>query len=372
MQSTTMKAPSVLCLQALRSLALTEARPSCFQTSRRAYASLPDNKKSNSPSPPPPVTNTAPPPVANTKPPLNQPGYKLRGKSDDSEEFHPTPLTRPIGMPNPPQPGENMGIDARSLRQRRDDFVDYDKHLAKRSRMTRQIAKPYFRDWSNLRFHKGKQFIANLRLFKAEHALFFPNFFGQTLRKDAVKQNTRDGYGGLGRNTCEVMDGKISIVSIVSSQWAVNQVNTFCSKEKNPPLHETLENARDCAQMVEINWEENRLKWWILQLFKGNLRKQRTLEEQGRYFMVRRGVSDIMKEAIGLLNDKIGYVYLVDGQNRIRWAGSANAEVEEMESLYTGLNRLIQEHRAPKPEKPEQTLEDAVDEVTEEPKSAAS
>ena len=180
-----MKAPSVLCLQALRSLALSETRPSCLQSARRAYASLPDSKNSkpNTATPPPP------PPVKEYKPPTDQPGYKLREKSDNSEEFTPTPLSRPIGMPNPPQPDENMGRDARSLRQRRDDFVNYDKHLARRSKMTKQIAKPYFRDWSNLRFHKGKQFIANSRLFRAEHALFFPNFFGKTLRKDLVNNN---------------------------------------------------------------------------------------------------------------------------------------------------------------------------------------
>jgi ATPase complex subunit ATP10 len=356
-----MKAPSVLCLQALRSLALSETRPSCLQTARRAYASLPDSKNSK------PSTTTPPPPpaVKEYKPPTDQPGYKLREKSDNSEEFTPTPLSRPIGMPNPPEPFDNMGKDPRSLRQRRDDFVNYDKHLARRSKMTKQIAKPYFRDWSNLRFHKGKQFIANARLFRAEHALFFPNFFGQTLRKDAIKNNTRDGYGGLGRNTCEAMEGKISVVSIASNQWAINQVNTFCSKKENPALHETLRNAQDCAQMVEINWEENWLKWWIVQFFKGNLRKQRTLEEQGRYFMVRRGVSDIMKEAIGLLNDKTGYVYLVDEHNRIRWAGSAIAEPQEKESLYSGLNRLIQEARMPNSEKPVQTLEDAVTDVIE-------
>ena len=360
-----MKAPSVLCLQALRSLALPEARPSCLQQARRAYASLPDPKN------PKPTTSAPPPAAKEYKSPADQPGYKLREKSDNSEEFTPTPLSRPIGMPNPPQPDENVGRDARSLRQRRDDFVNYDKHLARRSKMTKQIAKPYFRDWSNLRFHKGKQFIANSRLFKAEHALFFPNFFGKTLRKDAVKNNKRDGYGGLGRSTCEAMEGKISVVSIVSSQWAVNQVNSFCSKKENPALHDTLQNAQDCAQMVEVNWEENWLKWWILQFFKGNLRKQRTLEEQGRYFMVRRGVSDIMKEAIGLLNDKTGYVYLVDEHNRIRWAGSAIAEPQEKESLYNGLNRLIQEARMPKPDEPVQSLEDAVADVIEKPKAGA-
>ena len=55
--------------------------------------------------------------------------------SDDERDFTPKPLSRPIGLPDPPQPGENAGIDRRSLRQRRDDLVNRDKHLEKRRRL---------------------------------------------------------------------------------------------------------------------------------------------------------------------------------------------------------------------------------------------
>lgn len=79
-------------------------------------------------------------PSSNT-PPTNQPSVVSDSKDPDylsnvaNDEHAPPPLSRPLGQPQPPQPGENTGVDPRSWRERRDDFWDYDKHLARRKQL---------------------------------------------------------------------------------------------------------------------------------------------------------------------------------------------------------------------------------------------
>ena len=40
-----------------------------------------------------------------------------------------------------------------------------------------------------------------------------------------------------------------------------------------------------------------------------------------------------MREPLGMINSRIGYVYLVDENVKIRWAGCADAKEEEEEAL---------------------------------------
>jgi ATPase complex subunit ATP10 len=205
---------------------------------------------------------------------------------------------------------------------------------------TQKISTPYFREWSNMRLHKGKSFLAPPRLFKAERALYFPNFYGQTLRKDK-------GF----RDTTPVLENKISVVSVFSSAWAENQAATFSSERNNPELHNVVKKSRGVAQMVQINVEENALKAWIVRLFMGRLRKRMGEHNWGRYFLVRRGITDEIRDAVGLLNSKVGYTYLVDGECRVRWAGSGNCEGGEKEALVRSTSRLIEELETKRKEK---------------------
>jgi len=83
----------------------------------------------------------------------------------------------------------------------------------------------------------------------------------------------------------------------------------------------------------------------------GRLRRRMGSQNWGRYFLVRRGITDEIRDAVGLLNSKVGYTYLLDGECRIRWAGSGNCEGDEKEGLVKGTTRLIQELETKRQEK---------------------
>lgn len=76
--------------------------------------------------------------VVREKPNPDLPGSAIRAPrsyGERLEEFTPEMLPRPIGMTKPPHPNDNSGIDARTIKQRRDDFVNYEKHLERRKNL---------------------------------------------------------------------------------------------------------------------------------------------------------------------------------------------------------------------------------------------
>lgn len=208
--------------------------------------------------------------------------------------------------------------------------------LLTRSYRTRQAAKPYFREWTNMRYHEGKTFLSNPRLFKRDKALYLPNMSGITLASPKQPQNTTS-----------VLRGRISVVNMFSSAWAEAQVVTFTGEAQNPGLYEILKSKGGvaAAQKVDINVEENAFKAWLVRMFMGRMRKSAAPEQHERYFLVRKGLTDAIKEIIGMMNSKVGYVYLLDENCRIRWAGSGPAQEDEIDALNRGVTKLLEERK---------------------------
>jgi ATPase complex subunit ATP10 len=57
------------------------------------------------------------------------------GPQPGDADFTPPSLDRPIGSPQIPLEGQNTGVDPRSMRQRRDDFTNYDRHIERRKEL---------------------------------------------------------------------------------------------------------------------------------------------------------------------------------------------------------------------------------------------
>ncbi|MCJ1284742.1 Mitochondrial ATPase complex subunit atp10 [Xylographa opegraphella] len=236
-----------------------------------------------------------------------------------ADDHTPRPLSAPLGLREPPSAGQNTGIDPRTWRQRRDDFLNYDKHLERRASLTRQVAKP---------------FISPPTLIRAPKALYFPNLHGRTLLSPSA-------------DTTPLLRGKTSLVALFCGTWAERQAQTFLGSPPapHPSLAPLLAAHADVLQRVDINMEDNALKAVLIRLFMPSLRRQLPRAQHARYFLVRRGVTDVIREALGVRNGKVGYVYLVDSECRIRWAGSGPAGAGEVDSLVRGVGRLVGEGR---------------------------
>lgn len=266
-------------------------------------------------------------------------------KGERDEKFVPSTLARPLGLSYPPRPGQNSPVETRTWAERRTEYVDEGNVLARRKILFRSFLRPYFQEWKRLDHYKGKSFVSNPRLFKRDKALYFPNMWGSTLSK------TGDGPQG-GRDTTPEFMGKVSVVGIQSGQWAEEQVNTFLGVKENPRLQEIIQSSEGLVQRGDINIQARWSRAMLVKLFKGRLRQMMPEEQWVRYFLVRlardvgRGLTEDIQDAMGLLNSQVGYVYLLDDECRIRWAGSGPAWPGEVDSLNAGILRLVQEAKA--------------------------
>ncbi|KAF2842221.1 hypothetical protein M501DRAFT_998476 [Patellaria atrata CBS 101060] len=243
--------------------------------------------------------------------------------------FTPSVLGRPIGQQFPPRAGQNTGEKEVVWKKLSEDEI-----REKRHKLAREATRSYFQDYADLRHHRGKSFFANPRIFRSSYALYFPNLHGVTLASRGKK-----------RDTTPVLRGKITVLCLYSQHWADEQVGTFVGRgeRQNPEVEELLAKYGDVTQRVDVNVEENWVKWLVLRMSAGRIRRLVEKERHDKYFMLKKGITDRLRLDIGYLNPLVGYVYLIDQDCKIRWAGSGDAQDDEKEFLVRGLKALLQD-----------------------------
>jgi len=112
------------------------------------------------------------------------------------------------------------------------------------------------------------------------------------------------------------------------------------AKSFTAPALETHE-SHPLFRFVQINLQENLLKGFLVSMFLTSIRTRTPAHLQPTYLVSRQNM-EYLREPLGMLNKHIGYVYLVDENCKVRWAGCGFAMDEESVALRNCTRVLLQ------------------------------
>ncbi|KAI7905517.1 ATP10 protein-domain-containing protein [Cokeromyces recurvatus] len=220
-----------------------------------------------------------------------------------------------LGMRDPPVVDHNNWIQRKKQKLR--DFVDYEKafaaHAAERKYLIEEATKSYFADVHEMRKHGGKMYFANTQLIKPEKAGYMPNFEAQNLSREKM-------------NTTEKLVGKTTLMTFVSASFGAPHVDSFIK-----PFLEKYKDSED-IQVVEVNVQENILKQLLLKAFVPSLRRKLPQERRKNYCLIFKDIGRV-RRMLGMTNQYIGYVFLIDEDCKIRWTAHGEATPEEIGNM---------------------------------------
>ncbi|KAG2050033.1 hypothetical protein BDR06DRAFT_960726 [Suillus hirtellus] len=217
-------------------------------------------------------------------------------------------LRHPLGVKEKPSPVLKTWADTR------EELMNQETRLAQREHLVKEATKGYFTDLNATRRHGGKTWIAPNVMIREDKALYFPNIVGSSLDTKSKK------------HTASMCEGRISVISMLSTRMSEIHVNGFTTPTNERYLSNPL------YQYVQINLQENLLKSFLVSLFLSSIAKSVPQELHSTYLVSSQNM-EFVREHLGMVNKHIGYVYLVDDNLKVRWAGCADAKVEETNAL---------------------------------------
>ncbi|KDE07517.1 hypothetical protein MVLG_02189 [Microbotryum lychnidis-dioicae p1A1 Lamole] len=293
--------------------------PSCsFSTTCSSFASSSSSTPSS-----PPSSSTSPRP--STSPATYSDSHLTPSEAElkKVEQRNTTPppyLSRALGMTNKPS------TDPVTREEWKRNLLSKQRRLDERKHLVKQVSKGYFNDYNELRHQGGKKWIAPNTLVREDLSLYFPDIQGVSLANKAKTHTT------------DLWKGKISLVAIGSFRSSEEHVKSFVrpalSDMKDEPLF----------QYVYINAQENPLKSFLVTMFLSSLRRQIPVQYQPTYLLSHQSL-EYLREPLGMTNKHVGYVYLVDSNGKVRWAGCDWATLNEEEALRKCCHVLVERYK---------------------------
>ncbi|GAA5993745.1 hypothetical protein JCM5350_008218 [Sporobolomyces pararoseus] len=269
---------------------------------RSTFASLPSRSFSSTSS----VRDSTP--SSNPKQPHLTPEEAASKKLEEKDTKPPPYLSRALGIKEPPRKGKQ------SREEWRADLLNREKRVQERRHLVKQVSKGYFHDYNELRHQGGKSYASPKTLIREDLSLYFPDIEGVSL---ATKEKT---------HTTDLFENKVSLVVFSSFRSSEEHINSFV----RPALADMKDEKR--FQYVYINLQENPLKSFLVSMFISSLRKTVPVEHHPTYLLSHQSL-EYLREPLGMPNKHVGYVFLVDWNKKIRWAGCSWATVDEEEAL---------------------------------------
>jgi len=136
----------------------------------------------------------------------------------------------------------------------------------------------------------------------------------------------------------------VSVIAMLSTRISEIHATSYTKS-----LH-GLYHKHPVYQYIQINLQENILKSILVNIFLSSLRSKIPPDQHTRYLVSRQNM-EYVREPLGMTNSRIGYVYLVDENLKIRWAACADAKKEEEEALIRCTGVLLNRHKRHSPKR---------------------
>ncbi|KAJ2771963.1 Mitochondrial ATPase complex subunit atp10 [Coemansia nantahalensis] len=193
------------------------------------------------------------------------------------------------------------------------DVLSREKNLETRAKIIHDIGHSYFQDIIDLRNNGDKLFEAPARLIDTHRAKFLPSLPGRTLKWQST-------------DITDLCRGKTTLLSVDFTKFGERHTRSFTA------VFDREFAASDDMQVVYANIEENPAKAVVLALCFPFVKRAMPKKDHANY-LIHLGNVEPFRQALGIANPLIGYVFLIDANMRVRWYANGLATEPEAATM---------------------------------------